>query len=131
MNGHQKPHGRGVDQNRAGGLLLALALVGLLPAAEPPSAGPLRVIEHALQLGDVRQALPGDRRKVFLPPSVQFMVRPPYLDVQDQLTGADIALLGGARVTQTSAIDYSNGRISLESPHGFRSGDKQIGRAHV
>lgn len=124
MNGHQKPHGRGVGQSRAGGLLLALALVGLLPAAEPPSAGPLLVIEHALQLGDVRQAQPGDRRKVFLPPSVQFMVRPPYLDVQDQLTGADIALLGGARVTKTSAIDYSNGRISLESPHGFRSGDK-------
>jgi len=139
MNGHQKPHGRGNAQNRATGTFLALALVSALSAAIPPQPeGPLSTIEHALQLGDLRQSLPSDRRGIYLPPSVHFLARPPYLDLQDQLAGADIAFLGGARMTWTSAIDYTNGRItilsestntlgdrhSIAKPHGFRTGDK-------
>jgi len=139
MNGHQKPHGRGNAQNRATGTFLALALVSALSAAIPPQPeGPLSTIEHALQLGDLRQSLPSDRRGIYLPPSVHFLARPPYLDFQDQLAGADIALMGGARMTWTSAIDYTDGHItilsertnnfgdrdSIAKPHGFRTGDK-------
>ena len=139
MNRHQKPHGRGDAQDRATGIFLALVLVSVLSAATPPPAeGPLSTIDHALQLGDLRQSLPSDRRGMYLPPSVHFLTRPPYLDLRDQLAGADIALLGGARVTWTSAIDYTNGHItilaeatdilgdrdSIAKPHGFRNGDK-------
>jgi len=139
MNRHQKPHGRGDAQDRGIGIFLALALVSVLSAATTPQPeGPLLTIEHALQLGDLRQSLPSERRGMRLPPSVHFLTRPPYLDLQDQLAGADIALLGGARVTWTSAIDYTNGHITILSettnilegrnsiaiPHGFRTGDK-------
>ncbi len=139
MNEHKKPHGRGDDRGRATGLFLTLALVGLLSAATPPlSKGPLPTIEHALQLGDLRQSQPGDRLGMYLPPSVHFLTRPPYLDTQDQQAGADIAMLGGARTTWTSAIDYTSGRITIlptktglfdgdkntTLPHGFRTGDK-------
>ena len=139
MNEHKKPHRRGNAQGRVTGIFLSLALVSVLSAATlPPSEGPLSTIEHALQLGDLRQSLPNDRRGMYLPPSVHFLARPPYLNLQDQLADADIALLGGARVTWTSAIDYTNGHItilseaanilgdrdSIAKPHGFRTGDK-------
>ncbi len=140
MNGHQKPHGRGNAQYRVMGTFLTLALVNVLYAAAPTPQpeGPLSTIEHALQLGNLRQSLPSDRRGIYLPPSVHFLARPPYLDLQDQLAGADIALMGGARITWTSAIDYTDGHItilsestntlgdrkSIAQPHGFRTGDK-------
>ncbi len=139
MNEHKKPHGCGDDRDRATGLFLTLVLASVLSAATPlQPEGPLSTIEHALKLGDLRQSLPSDRRGMYLPPSVAFLVRPPYLDLQDQLAGADIALLGGARATWTSAIDYTNGHIttlsettnilgdkdSIPKPHGFRTGDK-------
>jgi len=139
MNGHQKPHGCGNAQHRATGTFLALALISVLCAATPPQPeGPLSTIEHALQLGNLRQSLPSDRRGIYLPPSVHFLARPPYLDLQDQLAGADIALMGGARMTWASAIDYTDGNItilsertnnfgdkdSIAKPHGFRTGDK-------
>tara|TARA_Y100000588_G_scaffold69949_1_gene71630 strand:- start:4322 stop:7627 length:3306 start_codon:yes stop_codon:yes gene_type:complete len=130
MNGPQQPHGRGTGLAWVGACLLALYLVGPLSAAAP--GNPLQPFEHGLQMGNLRQSLPGERRGIHLPPSVIFMARPPYLDAQDLLAAVDIALLGGARVTPTTGIDYATGRITLlghdadptPRPHVFRTGDK-------